>query len=262
MALDPRALKAGRLGVFGGTFDPVHNGHLHVARVAMQHLGLDHIVFIPARQSPHKATGATALGEQRLKMLELAVASDEYLRDSASIWNFELSQQGPSFTVRTLEELCRLRGDREPDRDERSLVFLMGSDQFSGLPTWKDVERVFALAKPCVVLRGGWEAGAASGGAGTERAAELIALEGQLSPELLLDLEQGYLQPEPIELAATELRAEIEREAVDFDSTSLPKGVADYIAAEGLYRSEAGADSVRELGKQREEHRKPGDSTQ
>jgi len=236
MTLDLRALEAGRLGVFGGTFDPVHNGHLHVARVALQHLELDHIVFIPARQSPHKATGATALGAQRVDMLRLAITSDECLRDSASIWDFELMQEGPSFTVQTLEELSLLRGDPTPKRDSRSLVFLMGSDQFPGLPKWKDVERVFALAKPCVVLRGGWES-----------KGDLVALEAELSPELLVDLDGGYLQPNPIRLAATDLRAEIRREAANLGSTSLPDGVAEYIAAEGLYQGEQGSGTVGEL---------------
>lgn len=246
MTLDPRALQAGRLGVFGGTFDPVHNGHLHVARVALEHLGLDHIVFIPARQSPHKEASATALGEQRLQMLKLAIASDEYLKQSASIWDFELLQEGPSFTVQTLEELSELRGDPDPKRDLRSLVFLMGSDQFPGLPKWKDVERVFALAKPCVVLRGGWESKGSSGRGQDARAEQLVALEKVLSPELILDLEAGYLQPDPVRLAATDLRAEIHRESVHFDSASLPDGVAQYIAAEGLYHGERGPGSVGE----------------
>ena len=261
MTLDPRALEAGRLGVFGGTFDPVHNGHLHVARVALQHLGLDHILFIPARQSPLKASGASALGKQRLAMLELAIASDECLRQAASIWDFELLQEGPSYTVQTLEELSHLRGHPGAPRAARSLYFLMGSDQFPGLPKWKNVERVFALAIPCIVLRGGSDAGAAMEGEDAARAPELVALEGQLSPELIDDLGRGYLRPEPIELAATELRAEIERESLPFENNSLPRSVANYIASEGLYRSRADANSVGQSLEQPDRQRKPGDRT-
>jgi nicotinate-nucleotide adenylyltransferase len=221
MSLDPRALSAARLGVFGGTFDPVHNGHLHVALTALRALDLDHIVFIPARQSPHKESGAQATGAERLEMLRLAIESDERLAKMASIWDFELQAEGPSYTVRTLEELSDLRSCGGV---EGSMFFLMGSDQFDGLPRWKDVERVFRLCHPCVVLRSG---------NGTP---ELENLRGVISDGLLHKLAESFLTPDPVDLAATELRQQIGSAALGSAWIGQPESVAVFIQTNGLYR--------------------------
>ena len=94
--LDSRALEAQVLGVLGGTFDPVHEGHLHVARAAVRALELEHVVFVPARRSPHKVSTAEASGADRLEMLRLALQSDDLLSDRSSTWDFELNARGPS----------------------------------------------------------------------------------------------------------------------------------------------------------------------
>jgi nicotinate-nucleotide adenylyltransferase len=227
IGLDPRAREAQRLGVFGGTFDPIHNGHLHVARAALAALELDHIVCIPAGQSPHKASATTASGEQRVAMLKLALQSCESLAPVTSIWDFELQASGPSYTLRTLEQLAQLRGQVTAGQEGSGLYFLMGSDQFAGLPKWTEVERVFQLAKPCTVLRPG------SG----ER--ELAALEGKLSPKLLGALWEGFLSPTPVDIAATDLRTMKGQSKRRDGNDEQPLSVAKYISQNGLYHGRA-----------------------
>ena len=97
------AVVPGSLGVFGGTFDPVHLAHLAVAQEAAEALGLERIVFIPAGEPPHKPGRAITPGEQRLAMLELAIAGN----DRFAIDRRELDRGGPSYTVDTLEDLSR-----------------------------------------------------------------------------------------------------------------------------------------------------------
>jgi nicotinate (nicotinamide) nucleotide adenylyltransferase len=95
-----------RVGVFGGTFDPVHVGHLAIANAALDELGLDSVYFVPARRSPLKQDGPTASAEDRLAMLTAAIADEPRFRVSP----VELDRSGPSFTVDTLESL-RGEGD-------------------------------------------------------------------------------------------------------------------------------------------------------
>jgi nicotinate-nucleotide adenylyltransferase len=137
-------MSARRLGLFGGTFDPVHHGHLIVAADAFESLQLDLLVFIPAAQPPHRARGVVATAEQRLEMVRAAVAGDPRF----AVDDIELRREGPSYTVDTLREIAR----REPDAE---LHFLLGIDQFRALHSWREPEEVARLAKLCVLARGG-----------------------------------------------------------------------------------------------------------
>lgn len=134
---------AKRLGVFGGTFDPPHIGHLIVATVAREALGLDQMVLIPAADPPHKEQVSTP-PEIRLAMLNAAVdAEPDLVVDSV-----EIDRGGTSYTVDTLTDLAA----RFPDAE---ITFLMGSDQFDAFATWKQPDRIQELARVAVMQRGG-----------------------------------------------------------------------------------------------------------
>ncbi len=124
-----------RIGVFGGTFDPVHYGHLVLAETCRQQLKLDQVRFIPAAISPHKLNLRPTDGNARADMLSMAVSGyPEFVVDRR-----ELKRLGPSFTVDTLAELTRENPDAE-------VFFLMGADSLKDLLTWKQPEVIAKLA--------------------------------------------------------------------------------------------------------------------
>lgn len=133
-----------RLGIFGGTFDPVHYGHLLLAETCREHLGLDEIRFVPAGSPPHKKDVSISDGQSRADMLQLAVSGyPEYTIDRR-----ELIRDGPSFTVDTLKEFS----DELPDA---KLFFLMGADSLRDIPDWRQPEQITDLATIVAVNRPG-----------------------------------------------------------------------------------------------------------
>lgn len=133
------------LGLFGGTFDPVHFGHLRLAEEAIGHLGLDGVRWIPAGQPPHRGTPRVT-GAQRLSMvLEATAGNPRFSVDAA-----EVEAPAPSYTVHTLERLRAELGS------ERSLVLLLGADAFVGLTTWHRWADIFSLAHVAVSHRPGF----------------------------------------------------------------------------------------------------------
>lgn len=136
-----------RVGLFGGCFNPVHLGHVEVARAALAHLALDRVVFIPSGHPPLKGNRGLAPGEHRLAMLELALAGEPRMAASA----LELGREGRSFTIDTVRALL----DGLPAGTE--LFFLLGSDCLERLPHWKGIDDLHALVRFAVVQRAGAE---------------------------------------------------------------------------------------------------------
>lgn len=130
-----------KLGVFGGTFDPVHHGHLAIALAAVESLALDRVVFVPARRSPLKVDVPTASEADRLAMLERAIADEPRFECS----RLELERPGPSYTVDTLEALSA-RG---------TLFLILGGDAVRDLDRWKEPDRIRRLATLVVARRPG-----------------------------------------------------------------------------------------------------------
>ena len=130
-----------RLGVFGGTFDPVHVGHLVIASAALEELPLDRVLFVPARRSPLKERGPVAGEADRLAMLEAAIAGDPRL----GVSRVELERDGPSYTVETLEAL----------RDQGELFLILGGDAYAEFERWRNPERIRGLATIVVAARPG-----------------------------------------------------------------------------------------------------------
>lgn len=133
-----------RLGVFGGTFDPVHLGHLIVASELQHALRLDRVLFVPAARPPHKTDRDIVDDRHRLAMLRLALADDP----TFDLSTVELDRSGLSYTVDTLAELA-------VGHAPATLVFLMGADSLRDLPTWYRPERIAALAELGVAARPG-----------------------------------------------------------------------------------------------------------
>jgi len=132
------------IGLFGGSFDPVHHAHLIVGQVAAEKLGLDSVRFIPARQQPFKAGQHRTTSEDRAAMLSLALAG----MPGFTVERSELNRPGPSYTVDTLRHL------REREAGEE-FVLLLGADAAADLPAWKEAARVPELARVAVFARPG-----------------------------------------------------------------------------------------------------------
>ena len=183
--------KVKRVGLFGGSFDPVHIGHLHAASAAQAAFGLERVVFVPAASPPHKPARALASGPDRAHMLALAIAG----RRDWSISNIELDRPGLSYTIDTLREL--------PGRllltSDAKLFLILGSDNLRGFERWKDVHEILERAEPIVVLRD----------AQNSRALEQI--RSAFAPSVFARIERGLLGNAPLVIDATSLRAALAR---------------------------------------------------
>jgi nicotinate-nucleotide adenylyltransferase len=133
-----------RIGIFGGSFNPVHIGHLIAAQDALEHVGLSRVIFLPAAQPPHKAPRPLAPAADRLEMLRLAIADDPRFEVSDD----EIARGGISYTIDTLR---RFR-DRYPTA---ALYFLIGGDTLMELHTWRDIFAVLDLAQIVTINRPG-----------------------------------------------------------------------------------------------------------
>ncbi len=150
-----------RIGIFGGTFNPPHLGHLICAQEAYLQLGLDRVTLIPARIPPHKPVEDEPGANHRLELCRLAIRGDERFEVS----DLEISRDGPSYTVDTLEELHSSAPDHE-------LFLIVGGDIAAGLPDWHEPERVLSLATLAVAKRRGTSRGAVDDALGALRGGE------------------------------------------------------------------------------------------
>jgi nicotinate-nucleotide adenylyltransferase len=135
-----------RVGVFGGTFDPLHDGHLVAANEAAWQLDLRRVLFLPAANPPHKQGEAVTSAEDRAAMVRLAIADNPRFR----LCTLELDRGGLSYTVETLRELRKREPGMEP-------YFIVGMDSLADLPKWYDAAGVLKLARLVAVHRAGWD---------------------------------------------------------------------------------------------------------
>ena len=151
MTVAPAPVVVGSVGVFGGTFDPIHFAHLAVAQEAAEALGLERVLFVPAGQPPHKPGQAITPAEDRLAMVELAIAGNPRF----AVDRQELERAGPSYTVDTLAALHEsgVVAGRVPD-----LVLILSAEAFLELASWHQPRRVLELARIAVAPRDGYPA--------------------------------------------------------------------------------------------------------
>lgn len=133
-----------KIGLYGGSFDPIHNGHLILARDAMERLSLDRVIFLPARISPHKVNRPPAPAEARCKMLAAAIGSEPHFEMDAC----EIDREGPSFTIDTVS----LYRQRFPDA---KIYYFIGDDNLPELESWKEISKLRELVQFVVLSRVG-----------------------------------------------------------------------------------------------------------
>lgn len=212
------------LGLFGGTFDPVHFGHLRLAEEAIGHLGLGGVRWIPAGQPPHRGTPQVT-ARQRLEMVLRSTAGNARF----SVDTSEVAAAAPSYTVHTLERLRNELGGAQ------SLVLLVGADAFAGLPTWHRWRDILALAHVAVSHRPGFPV--AAGSLPPELAAEFTTRRLADAGGLRLAPAGGIVTFTMTQLAisATQLRTLF----ANGKSARylLPDSVLDYINLNQLYKS-------------------------
>jgi nicotinate-nucleotide adenylyltransferase len=193
------------IGILGGTFDPVHNGHVVLAAVALEQLGLERLLVVPALQSPHKAAHQSAPAADRLELLRLAFAGVPGIEVS----DLEIRRPPPSFTTDTIREVLRLHPGRE-------LVLLLGLDALADFPKWRDVPGIVKACRLAVFRR-------------PERDAALIRDVCLAVPDLRVQL----LETPSIEISSTLVRerAGAGRTLAGF----VPEAVAAEIGRRKLY---------------------------
>ncbi len=134
-----------RIGILGGTFNPVHTGHLILAEEVREKLGLDKVVFVPTFLAPHKDNSGLAEASDRFRMIELAIKGNPYF----AVSDIEIKRKGRSYTIDTVKEFKKLYG-----RDE--LYFITGSDLLTYLGEWKDLDEIIKIVKFVVATRPGY----------------------------------------------------------------------------------------------------------
>jgi nicotinate-nucleotide adenylyltransferase len=196
------------IGIMGGTFDPIHLGHLAVAEEARESLGLQRVLFVPAGQPPHKLPAAVTPVEHRVAMVRLAIEDNAAFQLST----VEIDRAGPSYTVDSVEALGR-------DNPGAVLHLILSAETFAELPTWHEPERLFEAARMAVVPREGYPAP---------------------DPAWLADAFPGredrveYLEGPRLGLSSTALRTRVA--AGRSIRYLVPSAVAAYISQQQLYR--------------------------
>jgi len=201
-----------RLGLYGGSFDPIHYGHLLLAECARETLQLDEVRLIPAAVPPHKQSRELAPAKHRLAMLELALAGHEQIKSS----HLEIDRGGISYTVDTLTAI-------HGQHPNAALFLLMGADSLHDLPTWREPKQICELATIAVVRRGG------------SPEPDFSVLKPIVSNERLQTIRQAQVQMPLIELSSTDLRHRAAtNQSLRFRT---PRAVEKYIETHGLYRT-------------------------
>ncbi len=217
------AIRRPALGLFGGTFDPVHIGHLRLATELAEAFRLERVIFLPAGLPYHRGRGAHASSEQRLTMLKLVAARDARF----DVDDRELRRDGPTYTYDTLAEIRKERGPDVP------LVFLAGSDAFAQVHTWNRWTELFDLAHFAVAIRANDEQWFSKGPGAFPR---------EVWPRITLNLRELLASPAgkimtfsmtPLAISSSTIRT-LAAEAASIRYL-VPDPVAEYIRSHGLY---------------------------
>ena len=201
-----------KIAALGGSFNPIHLAHMAMAEQARERLGLDRVLFIPARIPPHKTSVALAPGGQRLEMLRLAIAG----HPAFEACDIELRREGPSYTIETIEELRRQYGE------SAKIYFLIGLDSVSELGTWREIRQLASRCKLVPMDRPGAkepDPAALGQAVGEEEARAILARRIRMP---LMDISSSDIRARAA--AGRSIRCLV------------PQAVEEYIHRRGLYR--------------------------
>jgi nicotinate-nucleotide adenylyltransferase len=199
-----------RIGILGGSFDPIHLGHLLIAEFAREQLHLSEVRFIPAALSPLKQNRQPTEPKHRAAMVRLAIGGNPHFR----LDERELNRGGTSYTVDTLTEL-------KAENPTAELVFIMGADSLAELSAWREPARICELAFVAVVARGG------------RPAPDLETLQRYLPADQVADAERHLVLLPQLEISSTDLRQRVRLgQSIRYQ---VPAAVEAYIASAKLY---------------------------
>jgi len=200
-----------RLGIFGGTFDPVHNGHLLLAEYCREQGKLDQVWFLPAFAPPHKLEYQLTASEHRIEMLRLAIGGhSDFL-----VSTIEIERGGVSFTVDTVQAIAQ----QYPDAD---LFLLMGADSLWDLPTWRKPSRICQLAIPLVVGRPNCST------------LDLNLLRPFVDESRWKKMQDCFVEMPEMDISSRDIRGRVSRQQSIRYQT--PRAVEKYIETNGLYQ--------------------------
>lgn len=197
-----------KIGLLGGTFDPIHNGHLHLGISSKNQLGLSEVVYIPAGNPPHKTSVRTD-NEHRLNMIKLAISGEAGL----SVSDYEIKKKTRSYSVETIEHFIN-------EFPEDEFVFILGEDSLDYIESWHDAKRLLTICPFAVLKRGGYETGILE---------KIRFLEEKYGADISL------IEVEKMEISSSKIREMVSlgEDIGDFVSYK----VKDYIEKNGLYKN-------------------------
>lgn len=201
-----------RLGIYGGSFDPVHCGHVALAQVCLEAARLDRVWFVPTAEQPFKPQGPVASNDDRLEMLLLGTANEPAFEVS----RIEIDRGGPSYTIETLLTVRDVLPDAE-------LFLLMGADSLADFAHWRRPDEICRVALPLIVNRGG------------QAPPDFDSLAEIVSTERLAEIKAARVQMPPMEMSSSTIRQLIATNGEWEDL--VPAKVATYIRDHRLYAS-------------------------
>jgi nicotinate-nucleotide adenylyltransferase len=204
-----------KIALFGGTFDPIHLGHTHVANEAAEHIGAEKVIFVPAKRSPLKSVCPRACDGDRIAMIALAIAGQRNFEMS----DYELNKSAPSYTLETTQ---RFKADYGSNV---SIHWLIGADSVDDLPYWHRIVDLIDECNISTMYRAGFDP------------PDFSKFEPVWGPERVEKLQRNIVPTSLIDISSTEVR---DRIAADLDVAGmLHPAVAEYIREHGLYRKKS-----------------------
>ncbi len=211
MAADYTDLRPKRIGILGGTFNPIHMGHLIMAEEVCKHHHLSKVIFIPTYIPPHKYADDLTDARHRYQMVKEAINEN----DKFEVSDLEIKRKGRSYTIDTVHEILGHYGE------EYEVFLIIGADSLNELELWKDIKKLSQLCHFVIVNRPGFPTDT------SPRLAELIGKDN------ILDIEKLMIEIEPVGISSTEIRRRL-KDKIEINGL-VPECVEAYIKEHGLY---------------------------
>ncbi len=206
---------AQRVGLYGGSFNPIHHGHLIVARSLAERLQLDRVILLPSARPPHKGDRKLLDAGHRAEMVRLAITGETLFEFS----DYDLTRDGPSFTIDTVTHFCKVKGPHV------ELHWIIGADSLAELTSWYRVPELVDACRIVTAARPGWDT------------IDWAPLHAVLSDAQVAALQAGVLQTPRIDISSTDIRRRVrEGQSIRY---LVPDSVQEYIETRALYRDGA-----------------------